>query len=43
VEEIAGVVGESERTVYRAWRRARAWLTRHLAGGAAPGDPKEGR
>jgi RNA polymerase sigma factor (TIGR02999 family) len=43
VEETAGVVGESDRTVYRAWRRARAWLTRHLAGGAAPGDSKEGR
>src|SRR5262245_38735417 len=43
MEETAGVVGESERTVYRAWRRARAWLTRHLAGGAAPDGPQEGR
>jgi len=43
VEETAGVVGESERTVYRAWRRARAWLTRHLAAGAAPDGPREGR
>ena len=43
VEETAGVVGESDRTVYRAWRRARAWLTRHLAGGAAPDGPREGR
>jgi RNA polymerase sigma factor (TIGR02999 family) len=42
VEETARVVGESDRTVYRDWRRARAWLARHLAGGAPPGDPEEG-
>jgi RNA polymerase sigma factor (TIGR02999 family) len=36
VEETAGVVGESDRTVYRDWRRARAWLARHLAGGEPP-------
>ncbi len=37
VEETAGVLGESDRTVYRDWRRARAWLARHLAGGRPPG------
>jgi RNA polymerase sigma factor (TIGR02999 family) len=36
VEETAGVLGESDRTVYRDWRRARAWLARHLAGGELP-------
>src|SRR5262249_33565108 len=41
-EETAEVVGESARTVYRDWRRARAWLARHLAGGEAPDDPGEG-
>jgi RNA polymerase sigma factor (TIGR02999 family) len=30
VEETASVVGQSERTVYRDWRYARAWLTREL-------------
>jgi RNA polymerase sigma factor (TIGR02999 family) len=30
VEEAAAVLGESERTVYRDWRRARAWLARRL-------------
>jgi DNA-directed RNA polymerase specialized sigma24 family protein len=30
VEEAAVVLGESERTVYRDWRRARAWLARRL-------------
>src|SRR5262249_62103465 len=43
VEETAGVVGESDRTVYRDWRRARAWLARHLAGGKPPGAAEEGR
>jgi RNA polymerase sigma factor (TIGR02999 family) len=33
VEETAAVVGESERTVYRHWRRARAWLARGLREG----------
>ena len=32
-EETASVLGESERTVYRDWRRARAWLGLRLAGG----------
>ena len=31
VKETAQVVGESERTVYRDWRRASAWLGRALA------------
>jgi RNA polymerase sigma factor (TIGR02999 family) len=31
VEDTARVVGESERTVYRDWRRASAWLGRELA------------
>jgi hypothetical protein len=35
-EETAVVVGESERTVHRAWRRARAWLARRLSAGDAP-------
>jgi RNA polymerase sigma factor (TIGR02999 family) len=30
VEETAGVLGESVRTVYRDWRFARAWLAREL-------------
>jgi DNA-directed RNA polymerase specialized sigma24 family protein len=37
VEETAAVVGESDRTVYRDWRRARAWLARQL-GGPLPDD-----
>jgi RNA polymerase sigma factor (TIGR02999 family) len=43
VEETAGILGESGRTVYRDWRRARAWLIRHLEGGAALRGPEEGR
>ncbi len=35
-EETAGVGGESARTVYRDWRRARAWLARHLADDETP-------
>ena len=35
VEEAAVVLGESERTVYRDWRRARAWLARRLGPGGA--------
>jgi RNA polymerase sigma factor (TIGR02999 family) len=31
-EETAEVIGESARTVYRDWRRARAWLARQLTG-----------
>lgn len=42
VEETAGALGESDRTVYRDWRRARAWLARHLAGGSLPDDRGEG-
>jgi RNA polymerase sigma factor (TIGR02999 family) len=30
VEETAGVLGASVRTVYRDWRFARAWLAREL-------------
>ena len=41
VEETAGVLGDSVRTVYRDWRRARAWLARHLADGAPPGPTGE--
>ena len=41
VEETARVVGESDRTVYRDWRRARAWLARQLAGGSLP-EAEEG-
>jgi RNA polymerase sigma factor (TIGR02999 family) len=41
VEETAGVVGGSDRTVYRDWRRARAWLARHLAESDLP--PAGGR
>jgi len=42
VEETAAVVGESDRTVYRDWRRARAWLARQLAGSPLPDDAEEG-
>jgi RNA polymerase sigma factor (TIGR02999 family) len=42
VEETAHVLGESDRTVYRDWRRARAWLARHLAGTEPPGAAEEG-
>ena len=37
-DETAEIVGESVRTVYRDWRRARAWLARQLAGRETP-DP----
>jgi hypothetical protein len=37
VEETAAVLGESVRTVYRAWRQARAWLAGRLDADAAPG------
>jgi RNA polymerase sigma factor (TIGR02999 family) len=43
VEETAGALGTSDRTVYRDWRRARAWLARHLAGGLPPDDAEETR
>ena len=37
VEETAGVLGESERTVYRDWRHARTWLAVELGEDAAAG------
>lgn len=37
VEETAGVVGASVRTVKRDWRYARAWLARQLGEGPAAG------
>jgi RNA polymerase sigma factor (TIGR02999 family) len=43
VEETAGVLGESDRTVNRDWRRARAWLSRRLSAGDAPPVAEEGR
>jgi RNA polymerase sigma factor (TIGR02999 family) len=43
VEETAAVVGESDRTVYRDWRRARAWLARHLAESDRPPAAGGGR
>ena len=36
VEETAGVLGESVRTVYRDWRHARTWLTLELGEGEGP-------
>jgi RNA polymerase sigma factor (TIGR02999 family) len=42
VEETAGVLGESERTVYRAWRRARAWLARRVVGEDTPPVAEDG-
>jgi RNA polymerase sigma factor (TIGR02999 family) len=39
VQETAVVLGESERTVYRDWRRARAWLARRLGPGGAGAVP----
>src|SRR5262245_48906478 len=40
VEETAGVLGESVRTVYRDWRHARTWLALELGENSAaePGD-----
>lgn len=35
MEEVAQVLGVSERTLHRQWRFIKAWLRRHLA---APGD-----
>jgi RNA polymerase sigma factor (TIGR02999 family) len=43
VEETAQVLGESDRTVYRDWRRARAWLARKLDEGDLPDDAEAGR
>jgi RNA polymerase sigma factor (TIGR02999 family) len=42
VEETAGVIGESERTVHRDWRRARAWLARRLSAPDAPPTAGDG-
>lgn len=38
VNEIARVLDLAPRTVDREWEFARAWLRRHLGGGAPPGD-----
>src|SRR5262249_29053455 len=38
VEETAGVIGESVRTVYRDWRHARTWLALELGDNPAAGD-----
>ena len=38
VEEAAGVVGLSARTVKREWQMARAWLKRDMAGSDGPAD-----
>jgi RNA polymerase sigma factor (TIGR02999 family) len=42
VEETAGVLGESERTVYRDWRHARTWLALELGAdvGGGAGDER---
>ena len=37
VEETAGVLGESVRSVYRDWRHARTWLALELEKDSAPG------
>jgi RNA polymerase sigma factor (TIGR02999 family) len=37
VEETAGVLGESVRSVYRDWRHARTWLALELGAGPAAG------
>jgi RNA polymerase sigma factor (TIGR02999 family) len=42
VEETAGVVGASVRTVKRDWRYARAWLARHLGKEPAAGSTEGG-
>jgi RNA polymerase sigma factor (TIGR02999 family) len=43
VEETAQVFGASDRTVFRDWRRARAWLARKLDAGPLPEDAGDGR
>ena len=40
--EIAQMLGSSERTVRRTWRRCRAWLISQLATGPAPDGPPPG-
>jgi RNA polymerase sigma factor (TIGR02999 family) len=42
VEETAGVLGESVRTVYRDWRHARTWLALELGETAAAGTGDDG-
>jgi hypothetical protein len=42
VEETAGVLGESVRTVYRDWRHARTWLALELGENAAAEKDHDG-
>jgi RNA polymerase sigma factor (TIGR02999 family) len=42
VEETAGALGESVRTVYRDWRHARTWLALELGEDSAPGTGDDG-
>jgi RNA polymerase sigma factor (TIGR02999 family) len=42
VEETAGVLGESVRTVYRDWRHARTWLALELGENFAAGTSDDG-
>jgi RNA polymerase sigma factor (TIGR02999 family) len=42
VDETAGVLGESERTVYREWRHARTWLALELGQDSAAGTGDDG-
>jgi len=42
VEETAGVLGASVRTVYRDWRHARTWLALELGEDAAAGTGDDG-
>ena len=42
VDEIAGVLNVTSRTVANKWRFARAWLQQAISGEAAPGPPSEG-
>jgi RNA polymerase sigma factor (TIGR02999 family) len=42
VEETAGVLGESVRTVYRDWRHARTWLALELGENSAAGTGDDG-
>ncbi len=42
VEEVAEVVGRSDRTVKREWRQARAWLAGRLGPGGLPGATEAG-
>jgi RNA polymerase sigma factor (TIGR02999 family) len=42
VEETAGVLGESVRTVYRDWRHARTWLALELGADFAAGTDDDG-